>query len=87
MSIMNKAFQKGNAFQDTVSMLSELNEYELKAVQSVIRVIITKQDNYYHPLSEMELFERIDASLAQVDAGMAEDSEIAEREIMAELGL
>ena len=73
--------------QNTIDMLSELNEYELNAVQSVIRVIISKQDDYYKPLSEEDMLARIDTSIAQVEAGLAEDSEVVEDEIMSEFGL
>ena len=73
--------------QNTIDMLSELNEYELNAVQSVIRVIISKQDDYYKTLSEEDMFSKIDISIAQVEAGLAEDSEVVEDEIMSEFGL
>ena len=79
--------KKSSAFQETVNMLGELNDYELQANQSVIRVIVTKQDNYYKPNSETQLLERIDSSLAQVDAGEAVDSETMEAEIITEFGL
>ena len=78
---------KSTVLQNTIDMLSELNEYELNAVQSVIRVIISKQDDYYKPLSEEDMFSRIDTSIAQVEAGLAEDSEVVEDEIMSEFGL
>ena len=73
--------------QNTIDMLSELNEYELNAVQSVIKVIISKQDNYYKPLSEKELLSRIDSSLEQLDNGFVEDSEKMEDEITSEFDL
>ena len=73
--------------QNTIDMLSELNEYELNAVQSVIKVIISKQDNYYKPLSEKELLSRIDSSLEQLDNGFVEDSEKMEDEISSEFDL
>lgn len=83
----NTAYQNKSILKETVEMLGELNDYELQAVQSIIRVIITKQDEYYRPLSEKELFSRIDRSLEQVDAGLAIDSELVEKELIAEFGL
>ena len=83
----NTAYQNKSILKETVEMLGELNDYELQAVQSIIRVIITKQDEYYRPLSEKELFSRIDRSLEQVDAGLAIDSELVEKELISEFGL
>ena len=83
----NTAYQNKSILKETVEMLGELNDYELQAVQSIIRVIITKQDEYYRPLSEKELFSRIDRSLEQVDAGLAIDSELVEKELISEFGI
>ena len=87
---------KNMLLEDTIEMLRKLDENELKALQSVIRVFISKDEaeddnelvkDYYKPLTEAELIERIDRAIAQADAGLAVDSEIVEAEIMAEFGL
>lgn len=41
----------------------------------------------YQPLTEAQLVERIDRSLAHFSQGMRQDSEIMEAELIAELGL
>lgn len=83
----NTVYQNKSILKETIEMLGELSDYELQAVQSIIRVIITKQDEYYRPLSEKELYARIDRSLEQVDAGLAIESELVEKELLSEFGL
>ena len=72
---------------DTIAMLQELDIRELEAVRSVVRIIVSKDENFYHPLTEVELMQRIDEAIAQTDAGLAVDSETFEAEIKAEFGL
>ena len=76
-----------SAREDTIHMLNQLNDYELQAVRAVISAIIMRNDDYYRTQSESELFDRIDQSIAQIDEGMAIDSEIVEKEIMTEFRL
>ena len=78
---------KVSLLDETIDMLRKLDLQELKAVQSVIKVFISKDDDYYRPLSETELITRIDEAIAQVDAGFSYDAIDVENEIMAELGL
>ena len=78
---------KVSLLDETIDMLRKLDLEELKAVQSVIKVFISKDDDYYRPLSETELITRIDEAIAQVDAGFSYDAIDVENEIMAELGL
>ena len=78
---------KVSLLDETIDMLRKLDLEELKAVQSVIKVFISKDDDYYRPLSETELIKRIDEAIAQVDAGFSYDAIDVENEIMAELGL
>lgn len=80
---------KPSILDNTVDMIQMLNDDELQAIQSVARVFIAKpnSDRIYKPLTEDQIVKRIDASLEQVSAGMYEDSEIAEQEIIAEFGL
>ena len=84
MQQAGSTFLNDKILRDTIDMLGELNQTELQAVQSVIRVIITKQDDYYKPLSEEQLIARIDRAIDQVNEGMAVDSEIVEDELAAE---
>ena len=59
----------------------------VEAVRSVIKVFISKDEDYYKPLSQSETVARIDEAIAQVDAGLSFDAEETEKEIMSEFGL
>ena len=48
--------RKGSLLEETFDMLRKLNLQELEIVQSVIKSIASKDDNYYQPLSEAESF-------------------------------
>ena len=72
---------------DTIHMLNELNEYQLQAIQSLIKDIISRTDEFYKSQSEDELFDRIDSSIVQIDSGLAKDSELVEKDIIEEFGL
>lgn len=67
---------------ETIDLLHKLDFHELKAIQSVIKVFISKGFDYYKPLSEEEIISRIDEAIAQVDAGLSYDAEEVENEIM-----
>ena len=73
---------KVSLLDETIDMLRKLDLEELKAVQSVIKVFISKDDDYYRPLSETELITRIDGAIAQVDAGFSYDAIDVENEII-----
>ena len=73
--------------EDTKEMLEELDNNELDAIQKIISVIITKEDNYYKHNSENELFARIDTALEHIDAGLVKDAKIVCKDIIEEFGL
>jgi len=69
----------------------ELSNEERSAVEVVVNSISLNHreetEAVYPRLSEEQLFERIDRSLAQADAGETMDAEAFDREIRAEFGL
>jgi len=69
----------------------ELSNEERSAVEVVVNSISLNHreetEAVYPRLSEDQLFERIDRSLAQADAGETMDAEAFDREIRAEFGL
>ena len=76
-------------YDNTVDMLQMLDDNELQAIQSVVKMLIAapKTSRPYQPLTEDQLFERIDTALKHAEEGIYEDAEDAENEIRAELGL
>ena len=78
---------------------NDLSNEERSAVEVVVNSIILTHkgaleevgeavdEAVFTPLSETELFERIDRSLAQADVGEYMDAEAFEKEIEAEFGL
>lgn len=68
-------------------MMRELNLNELEAVRSVINVILHREDDYYKPLTETELIERVDKSLALENDGLAMDAEEFGQQLMETYGL
>ena len=86
--IVEETYINGDELRtDTIHMLNELNEYQLQAIQSLIKDIISRTDEFYKSQSEDELFDRIDSSIVQIDSGLAKDSELVEKEIIEEFGL
>ncbi len=79
--------RKVSLLEETLDMLHKLNLQELEIVQSVIKSLTAKDDDYYQPLSEAEIISRIDEAIAQVDAGLSFDAEEVEKEIIREFGL
>ena len=70
----------------------DLSVEERSAVEVVVNSIILNHRDFaeealYTALPETELFERIDRSLSQADAGEYMDADAFEREIEAEFGL
>ena len=71
------------AVDNTKKMLDVLNDNELSAIQEVAKVFI--MDSPFAPKTEEELFERIDRSIAEADAGELEDADKAIDEVLAEI--
>ena len=71
----------------------DMSSEERSAVEVVINSIITShtkaisEEVAFPPLTENELFERIDLSLSQADNGEYADADVFERELAAEFGL
>ena len=80
--------EKKPVYESAISVLKVLSEESQKKVLDFsIGLLKSDADNPYRPLTEEELFERIDHSLAQADAGELQDADEAIKEIMTELGL
>lgn len=73
---------------NTIEMLSMLNETELAAVNAVIKAFVGKADdsNPFQAKTEEQLYEKIDKALANADKGNYRDSDEFEKELMAEFG-
>lgn len=69
----------------------DMSNEERSAVEVVVNSIILNHreeaDVVYPHLTEMQLFERIDRSLAQADSGETLDAEAFDRDIRAEFEL
>ena len=75
-------------FESAISVLNVLSEESQKKVLDFsIGLLKNDADNPYRPKTEAELFERIDHSLAQANAGELQDADEAIEEIMTELGI
>ena len=70
-----------------------LNEQNKAQTQTFISFLLSQQDTqaadrvHFKPLTEEQLFERIDRSLAQIDAGEYRDAEEVEAELEAKYGI
>ena len=73
----------------TVDMLQMLNDNELQAIQTVAKIFIMKPQvmRPYQPLSEEQLLAHVDTALEHVSAGLYEDAENVEKELISEFGL
>ena len=84
-----EAVANTSVLDSTIDMLQMLNDHELQAIQSVARVFIMKPqiERPYQPLSEDQLLARVDAALEHVSAGLYENAEDIEKELISEFGL
>ena len=71
------------AVDNTKKMLDVLNENEISAIQGVAKAFI--MDGPFAPKTEEELFQRIDYSIAEADAGKLEEADKAIDDVMAEI--
>lgn len=74
-------------YEDTVNLLSRLDEKQLVAVHAIIVELSSKNDEWISPLgidSEEQLWNHIDHSLAQAKAGMGKDADELIDELMKE---
>ena len=70
-------------------MWENLSNEERSALETLVNSIFKNhaEEVFFQSLTENELFERIDRSLAQADRGEYKDAEELEAEIMKEFGL
>lgn len=91
--MINTAVKKNNSvLKDTINMLFGLDDNKLIEVQSFIRENSEEKEedlfkDLYKPLTEAELVERIDRSLAHIHDGTAMDAEEFIQELESEFGL
>lgn len=68
-----------------------LTEQNKRQTQTFISFLLSRQEDedarHFKPQTEAQLFERIDRSLAQIEAGNYQDAEEAEAELMAKHGI
>lgn len=88
--MLNTAVKQNNLLlKDTIDMLFGLDDEKLMKVQSMIKGFQEDEEDpvkdLYKPLTESELIERIDNSLAHIDE--AKDAFEFIRELEAEYGL
>lgn len=73
----------------TIDIIESMTDEELHAVRDVAIIIMNKKpiERPFHTLTEEEYFARVDEGLAELDAGLGEDSDAVDAEIAAEFGL
>ncbi|MBQ4511708.1 MAG: hypothetical protein II969_01860 [Anaerolineaceae bacterium] len=93
--INTEVMTNNTVLKDTIDMLFDLSVDDLLEIQSFIKGNRSRNmkdaaadiAEFYKPLTEAELIERIDKGIAEADAGMFIDSETMEKELIAEFGL
>lgn len=76
------------ALESTVSLLRQLSEDELYAIQGVAKAFIANANNHvFSPQTEDEFMMRIDASIANGKDGYYQDAAVVEEELRTEFGL
>ena len=73
----------------TIDVLEGMTDEELRAVRAVALIMISKKpvERPFRKLTEDEFFAHIDEGIAELDAGLGEDSDLVEAEIAIEFGL
>ena len=80
---MTVAAQK--TYNEIVEKLQDLNEQQLSAIHTIVDGLIDNE--YISPLdiqSDEQLWEHIDHSVAQADAGIGEDADTVIKELIQE---
>lgn len=85
---MSAIINNNPTMDNTIEMLSMLNETELAAVNAVIKAFVGKADdsNPFHAKTEDQLYDRIDKALANANKGIYRDSEEFEKDLLSEFG-
>ena len=73
----------------TIDVLTSMTDEELRAVRDVAIIIMNKKalDRPFRKLTETEFFAHVDEGIAELHAGLGEDSDKVDAEIAAEFGL
>ena len=73
----------------TIDVIESMTDEELKAVRTVAVIIMSKKavERPFDRLTEEAFFAHVDEGLAELDAGLGEDSDQVNAEIAAEFGL
>lgn len=73
----------------TIDVIESMTDEELHAIRTVAVIIMSKKvaDRPFCRLTEEAFFAHVDEGLAELDAGLGDDSELVNREIAAEFGL
>ena len=93
--MINTEVMTNNAvLKDTIDMLFDLSVDDLLEIQSFIKGNQSKNmkdaadiAEFYNPLTEAELIERIDKGIADADAGKVLDADEALKALMEKYGL
>ena len=77
------------AYESTISLLQQLSDDELFAIQGVAKAFIksANSNRIFKPQTEDELLMRVDTSIANGKDGYYQDAAVAEEELRAEFGL
>ena len=88
MTMTVDELHRSSELEKTKKMLSSLTDWQIHAVQTMIRdfFLTPAKENPFRPLTEEELIERIDEGLAQAKRGEGMDAEEFEAEMRREFG-
>ena len=89
MTMTVDELHRSSELEKTKRMLSSLTDWQIHAVQTMIRdfFLTPAKENPFRPLTEEELIERIDRGIAQGKRGEYQDAEEFEAEMMEQFGL
>ena len=89
MTMTVDEMHRSSELEKTKRMLSALNDWQIQAVQTMIRdfFLTPAKENPFRPLTEEDLIERIDRGIAQGKRGEYQDAEEFEAEMMEQFGL
>ena len=89
MAMAARDLRWATELEKTNAMMLELTEDELQAIQSVAKVFIMNPsiERPYRPLSEEQLFQRINMAIKHAEQGQCRDSAEVEADLSKEFGL
>ena len=73
----------------TIDVLTSMTDEELQAIRNVAFIIMGKKaiERPFRQLTEAEFFAHVDKGIAELDAGLGEDSDKVDAEAAADFGL